>query len=160
LGIGFQASPALRQGRAFQFIHTFDALVQLVKSVVAENVGVVVDTWQLHISGETFDVLRSLTEGQMAALVLSDIPADVDLETVDESFRLLPGDTGVIDNGSAVTIAKELGFDGPVTARASRKSFTDTRRDRVVRLVRERLDAICGVADACESDHLPASTGG
>ncbi|MFV2069733.1 MAG: sugar phosphate isomerase/epimerase family protein [Pirellulales bacterium] len=158
LGVGFQAPAALRQGRAFQFIHTFDALVQLIKSAVAENVGAIVDTWQLHVGGGKLDEVRSLTGSQIAAVVLSDIAVDVDLETVDESARLVPGDTGVIDNGAALAVAGDLGFDGPITVRASRRSFPDTKRDRVARLVRDRLDAIRSAAEPCESDNLPAST--
>lgn len=160
LGIGFHAPPALRQGRAFQFIHTFDALVQLVKSVVAENVGAIVDTWQLHVGGAKMEEIRALSGNQIAAVVLSDIAADVDLETVDQSARLVPGDTGVIDNASALAILDELGADGPLTVRASRKAFADTRRDRVVRHVRDRLDALRGSSDTCPSENETAPASG
>src|SRR5690606_18506011 len=76
LGLEVSCLPAERKGRAFQFIHTFDALVQLAKMISPNNVGVVADLWQMRLSGTDFEVLRTLPVEKLIAVYLSDLPAD------------------------------------------------------------------------------------
>jgi sugar phosphate isomerase/epimerase len=142
LGLAFVATAAGREGRAFEFIHSLEALVQLAKNVGRENVGVVVDLWQMHIAGDTLDHAKSLAPERLVALYASDAPADADLEKIDDRSRLMPGETGVIDAAGALATLTEWGFDGPLIARCHRASLKDKRRDPIVRLAGERLDRI------------------
>ena len=60
LGVEFIAPGVHRRDRAYQFLHTFDALVMLTSMLRAENIGVVVDLWQIHAAGGSLDELRKL----------------------------------------------------------------------------------------------------
>jgi hypothetical protein len=54
----------------------------------------------------------------------------------------LPGTGGQIDSVAALVALSELGYDGPVTPLADRKSFENTRRDRIVRQAGESFDKV------------------
>ena len=158
LGLEFQAPAVERQGRAFQFIHTLDALLHLAKSAAMSNVGVAVDLWQMHVAGAGVDELKTLRNDQIVAVYLSDIAEETDLETVDETARQLPGEGGAIDSAVALAALAELGYDGPVTPRADRKSMQEQSRDAIVKLAGERLDELWNAAGLGAKEQLsPAS---
>lgn len=140
IGLELDATAGSRQGRAFQFIHDFDALRQLAKALPA-NVGVVVDPWQMQVAGADLDAIKSLTNNEIVAVYLSDLPEEADLETVDATSRLLPGETGAIDAPAVLTALVELGYDGPVTPRAYRKALEEQSREAIVKLAGERIEA-------------------
>lgn len=138
-GIELLAPARLRDGRAFEFIHTFDALFQLVKMIGRDNVGLALDAWHLHVAGTTMEELQQLTAADIVAVFLSDAPSDLNLENADESDRLMPGETGAIDSAALLTTLAEFGFGGPVSVRSSRTGLDGMRRDNIVRLAGERL---------------------
>lgn len=140
LGVEFVAPAAARKNQAFQFIHTLDAVVMLVSMVRAANVGAVVDTWQIHAAGSRIEDLRKLGPERIVAAYLSDAPADIEPTSLADIDRLLPGETGRIDNGAALTLLAELGFDGPVSPRADRHRLGGMRREQIVKLAGERVD--------------------
>lgn len=140
LGIGFRAAENLRKGQAFQFIHDFDAVWLLVNMVGAPNIGVLLDSWDLYVSGGSIDSIRGLRAEQIVAVQLADLPTDEPLSSVTEAHRLLPGATGRIDNSAILALLNQKGYDGPVTAKVSRKAFTTSRRDEVVREAGAALD--------------------
>jgi len=139
LGVGFLAPERLRESRAFQFIHTFDAVVKLAESTGADNIGVVVDTWHMHVGGATLAQVQDLTAADIVSVYLSDAPTGMHLSEVDQSDRLMPGETGAIDCVATLTALAELGFGGPISVRASRTGLDALRRDEIVRLAGERL---------------------
>lgn len=159
LGLEFEATPSVRAGRAFQFIHSLDALIQLAKMAVADNVGVSVDLWQLHVCGGSLDQIKQLKAEQIIAVFLADIAADVNLEEVDTTAQLLPGETGVIDSVSALIMLAELGYDGPVTPRASIESLGGISRDAKGKLAAERLDELWQKAGLNARGKLAAAAG-
>ena len=140
LGIEFTASANARKNRAFQFIHSFDAVVMLVNMIRAPNVGAVIDPWQIVTAGSRLDEIRKLSADRIVAVSLSDAPADVDPTALGESDRLLPGETGKIDSAALLTMLAEIGFDGPVSPRAHRNRLAGLRRDQIVKLAGERVD--------------------
>jgi sugar phosphate isomerase/epimerase len=142
LGVGIRGAEGLRRGRAFQFVHDMDALSLLVSMVGAPNIGVLVDSWDLHLSGASIDALRGMSAQQIVAVRLSDQPADVRPADLTDQDRLLPGTTGQIDSVAVLVALSELGYDGPVTPIADRKSFENTRRDRIVRQAGEAMDKV------------------
>lgn len=142
LGLGFRATEKLRKGNAFQFIHDFDALSTLVKMVAEPNVGILLDVWELYVSGGSIDNIRGLNAEQIVAVQLADLPSDEPLDAVTEADRLLPGATGRIDSTAILALLKEKGYDGPVTIKASRRAFTTSRRDEIVRQAGGALDTV------------------
>ena len=160
LGIGFRGAENLRKGQAFQFIHDFDALSLLVNMVGAPNVGVLLDGWDLYVSGGSIDTIRGLSAEQIVAVQLADLPADEPLSSATETHRLLPGTTGRIDSSAILALLHEKGYDGPVTAKVSRKALTTTRRDEIVRETGAALDQVWrGAGLTPESRITPRNAG-
>lgn len=158
LGLEFVACASARKNRAFQFIHTFDAVVMLVNMIRAENVGVVFDPWQIHAGGGNVDDVRKFPGGRIIATYLSDAPADREPAALEETDRLLPGETGRIDSAAMLTMLGELGFDGPVAPRAHRDRLAGMRRDQIVKLAAERVDQAWKAAGLTPAGKLAAAS--
>jgi len=142
LGLEFNAVREPRQGRAFQFIHTFEAACQLAKMAASPNVGVVADLWQIHCGGGSQQEIGEISGDQIVAVFLSDILPEVDLEQAKESDRLLPGEGGAIDSSSALRLLEQLGYEGPVALRVPRKNLPAKNREAKIRLTGERLQQL------------------
>ncbi len=142
-GAGFQGAEYLRKDRAFQFIHDLDAMTLLLKMIDAPNMGLVLDVWDLVVSGGSIDSIRNLPLQQIVAVQLADFPADVAMPELDQNSRLLPGsENGQVDMAGALTILAEMGYDGPVTLKPSRRVFESRKRDVVVRQTGEALTKV------------------
>jgi len=141
LGVGFSAAAEARQGKAFEFVHTLDALL-LILSSVPKNVGLIVDLWDLHVSGGTLDALRKLGGDRLIGVRISDAPAEVAASELKSTQRLLPGEGGAIDATAALVTLAEMGFDGPVTPVAHPDQLKGLRREAAVKHVGETLDRV------------------
>ena len=148
LGIGFRAAEYLRKDQAFQFIHDFDALTLLVNMIDASNVGLLIDVWDLVVSGQTIETVAQLPVHQIVALQISQVPEAVAPAELDANSRLLPNaEGGLIDQVTLLKTLGEMGYDGPVTPNPARGAFTTRRRDAIVRQAGEALDALWRAAD-------------
>jgi len=143
LGVGFQATAYLRKNHAFQFIHDFDALTLLLNMVDAPNMGLLLDIWDLVACGGSVETIRNLPLGQIVAVQVADMPADVPFSELDENSRLLPGaENSQIDTAGALTALAQFGYNGPVTVKPSRSLFRSRRRDVIVKQVGESLNQV------------------
>lgn len=142
LAVGFESAPSVRQSRQFEFVHDLEALLVLLSTAGAANVGLWLDVWQVWASGGSLDEARKkFRRGQVIAVSLSDA-ADTDAaDCYEPESRRLPGETGVIDAAAVLTSLAEIGYDGPVTPVPGRKLISSMRRDQLVRLSAEKLDA-------------------
>jgi sugar phosphate isomerase/epimerase len=157
LGIEFVAPAAARKDRAFQFIHTFDAVVTLVNMIRAPNIGAVIDPWQIHAAGSSLDDVRKLSADRIVAAYLSDAPPDADPAALTEGDRHLPGETGKIDSAAILTTLAEIGFDGPISPRAHRDRLAGMRREQIVKLAGERVDQAWKAAGLSPAGKLVAA---
>jgi len=132
LGIGFRAADDLRRSRAYQFIHELDALSLLIKMIDAPNVGMLLDVWDVHVSGGSTESIRELSSEQIVAVRVADMPEDAPAEEVTEAFRILPDPTGRIDVPAYLAALAETGYDGPVTPAPARNTLRGMRRDPIV----------------------------
>jgi sugar phosphate isomerase/epimerase len=144
MAIGFQAAESLRQNRAFQFIHDLDALTLLLNMAAEPNLGLLLDIWDVVACGGSVDTVRKLPLQQIVAVQVADMPANVPLPELDEkASRLLPGgENGRIDVAGFLAVLREMGYDGPVTAKPSRNAFQSRRRDVVIKQTSEALDKV------------------
>jgi len=157
LGIGFRAAEGLRKSKAFQFIHDFDALSLLVSMVSAPNVGIVLDIWDLHVSGGSVETVRGLSSEQIVAVQLADVPGDgTPAAELSEEARMLPADEGGIDLPEYLAALAEVGYRGPVTFKPHRNALEGTRRDPIVRQVAEALNALWKAAGLAPEGKLSA----
>lgn len=157
LGIGFRAADNLRRGQAFQFIHDLDALSLLVKMVDAPNVGMLLDVWDLHVSGGSPEHVRGLSAEQVVAVRVADLPEDAPADEVTEAWRVLPCPTGRIDIPAYLVALAEIGYDGPVTLAPADTKLDSTRRDPIVREVSEALAAVWKAAGLTPDGKLPVA---
>ncbi len=156
-GVAFQAADYLRKDRAFQFIHDLDALTLLMNMVDAPNMGLLLDAWDLVACGGSVDTIRNLPLGQIVAVQVAEMPADVPLTELDENSRLLPGaENGRIDIAHVLTVLAEFGYNGPVTVKPSRGIFRSRRRDVVVKQTAEALDKVWRAAGLTPEGKLAA----
>ncbi len=155
LGIGFQAAEYLRKEHAFQFIHDFDALCLLVSMIAADNVGMLVDVWDLYVGGGNMEALRNISGHQIVAVQVAELAADQAPAEVDVNSRLLPNDeNGRIDVAAVLRLLREMGYDGPVTPAPSRGALPSKRRDVIVRRTGEALEAVWRTAGLGADDRL------
>ena len=160
-GVGFRAAPGLRKARAFQFIHDLDAAMLLLNMTDAENIGLLLDVWDLTVSGASIDNVGSLPIEQIVAVRVANLPEDVPAADATEESRLLPGgENGQIDVPAYLKLLSERGYDGPVTPVPHRGIFGKPRREMVVKRAGEAMDAVWRAAGLLVDHraHAPAGS--
>ena len=140
LGIGFRAAVDLRQGLAYEFVRTLDALMLLLSVVQARNVGLVLDEWDLFAGGGSLESLQKIAADKIVAVQLADAATDAAAQDWPSTSRVLPLETGVIDSSALLAWLAERGYDGPVTPVPSPARLTGMRRDAIVKLAGGQLD--------------------
>ncbi len=161
LAVGFLAAAAHREGRQYQFICDAEALVTLLRSVGAANVGLALDTWDWHFGGGTLDQLRALDANQVVSLALADAAPDVAADTVREEQRMLPLEEGQIDNVAVLTYLHEAGYAGPVTLAPHPDCLTGMTRDGIVQKCSAVFDELWKAAGISRAGKLaPAGAEG
>lgn len=141
LGLALKPAADARTGKTHQFITTYEELLGLVVASHAQ-VGVVIDAWALHVTGESLDIVGRVPAGRIVEVRLSDAPRDVAGADLTSSQRLMPGDTGVIKGAAVLQAAKAAGFTGPVTPYADRATLASRGREKTVRFAGERMEAV------------------
>lgn len=158
LGVGYQALSSLRAEKAFEFIHQFEPLQMLLSTIGGDNVGALLDTWQLYASGDDIEEsIGKLGGPNICQIVLSDAPAETSLEELTVKARLLPGETGQIDAVAVLTALANAGYEGPVTPLASASAIEVQGRDKVVQVLGDALDKVWKEAGLSPTGKLVAS---
>lgn len=142
LGLEFQAPKSLREGKKFEFIHSYDEAMTLAKGVTTGPVGIVLDLWQLYASGTDFSVIEDLPLEKIVSVHVADAPVDVAPADLKPEQRLLPGSTGVIDIPQVLVTLQKKGYKGPITPNPHPKQFSVKRRDAVVRSTSQALEKV------------------
>ncbi|HEV3006371.1 MAG TPA: TIM barrel protein, partial [Pirellulales bacterium] len=161
LGVGFQAQADFRKGKHFEFIHTLDALLVLLGTVGSKQVGVSLDLWQAWAGGDSLVALRSkLKPERIVTVQLADAAeASAAPDQAPLTSRRLPGESGVIDSTAALVTLAELGYQGPVTPCPDPSRFAGMRRDAIVKLAGENLDAVWKAAGLSPTGKLATTAG-
>lgn len=141
LGLAIVPETAATAGRGSQFINTYEALLGLVAAAPA-SVGVIVDAWALHVTGEGTDVIGRVPTGRIVEIRISDAPREARGADLHANQRLMPGETGAINAAAILTQARQAGFDGPVTPWADRSALAGRGREKIVRLAGDRMEAV------------------
>jgi len=157
LGVGFRAAEYRRKDQAFQFIHDFDAVNLLVNMVEADNIGVLLDVWELFVAGGNLEAIRALKAEDIVAVEVAELDAEVDAIHADEKSRLQPNDPrGRINIGEILAMLKEKGYDGPVSPTPSRGAMNTRRRDAIVKQTGEAIDHLWQTS-GLDSENRPYS---
>lgn len=158
LGVGFRAAADLRAGKAFQFIHDIEATVMLAKMVNSPASGIVLDTWNLFVSGATLETVRAIPAAMIVAVQLADAPADVPLENLTERERLLPGAENRFDHPAVLAALAEMGYDGPIAVKPHHDAVPSPRTQPTAKALAQSLDAIWKAAGLNAQGKLAPST--
>jgi sugar phosphate isomerase/epimerase len=142
LGLEFLAPMSARDGRAFQFIQSFDEVLLLLRTIGALNLGVAFDAWHWHLSGGTLDALRALGAEKIATVSLADADVDTTAANAQLTARRLPGDGGAIDIPALLVALAELGYSGPVSPTPDRSQFGNAGRAHIVKQAGAALDQV------------------
>jgi sugar phosphate isomerase/epimerase len=143
LAVGFLAAEYHRRNQVFQFVHDLDALTLLLNMVGAPNLGLLLDAWEITACGASLEAVRKLPVGQIVAVQLAEMPANILPADLDDKSRLLPAVEGArIDLVGLLSILQEKGYEGPVTVKPSRTAFQTRRRETVVKQTAESLDKL------------------
>jgi sugar phosphate isomerase/epimerase len=133
LAVGFQAAECHRRDKAFQFIYDLDALAMLLNMVAMPNIGLLFDTWEVVAAGGSVESLRKLSVEQIAAVQVSEMPA----ESGDNAPDV---ESGRVNIGEFLSVLSEMGYHGPVTLKPLQTSLQSRRRDSAVKQAAESLD--------------------
>lgn len=142
LGLAFLAPAYHRLGKPQTFVCTADALLTLMKTTVADNIGVIVDSWHWQIGGGSVAHLADLSAEQIVEVRLSDVPDNVDLETITEEQRLLPGTTTSSLAADFLKVLAAKAYQGPVTPSAAPDHVSARKREQIVRQAFEAIDKL------------------
>ena len=142
VGINFLAAASHREGHKEPFIHNVESLIALSKTVVANNVGVCVDTWNWVVGGGTLDQIKELTVDKIITVRLADVPDDADLATVTEHQRLLPGESSRFPNRELMDFLKHNNYQGAITPYPHPDQFADARKNDCAQRAANSLKAI------------------
>lgn len=145
LGIEFLGPRTIRAQFRHAFIHTLRGMLELAREIGTGNVGLLLDSYHLHTSGDPMEVLDTVRAADVVTVHVNDAPTGLTLDTYLDQDRRLPMETGVIDLGSFIRKLAAAGYDGPVTAEPfSRRVNEIGARDpgEAVRLVAGHLDRL------------------
>jgi sugar phosphate isomerase/epimerase len=120
-GLEFVAPHHLRRKWRHEFLFTPGQMLELAAEV-GENVGLLVDCFHVHTSGDTWETVAGIPAGKIVLAHLNDAPP-IPVPQVQDGHRLLPGE-GAIDVPAFIGALKRAGYDGPV----SLEVFSDALR--------------------------------
>ncbi|MGD9721412.1 MAG: sugar phosphate isomerase/epimerase family protein [Pirellulales bacterium] len=159
LGLEYLAPMSARGSQAYQFIQSFDEVVQLLRTISAPNLGLAFDVWHWHLSGGTLEALRALSVDKLIAVTLADADVDLTAATAQMESRRLPGESGAIDIPAVLTALAEMGYDGPVSPVPDRSQFGSTGRAQIVKQCGAALDSVWKAAGLTNSGKLATVKG-
>ncbi|MFO0914797.1 MAG: TIM barrel protein [Pirellulales bacterium] len=142
VAIGMNAVQSEREAGAYQFVWQSDALTTLVKTVGADNVGLLLDTWQWHLGGGTIAKLQDFPVSLVATVRMADLPTDFNLLSVTRDDRLMPATTGVVPNSEIWNWLAQGQYQRGITVAPSSAATRGLTRDRTVARSVEALDLV------------------
>lgn len=158
LGLGLLAAPAHRVEKRFEFICQADALLTLLKTVGASNIGLLYDTWNWHVGGGTIEQIRDLGADGVVAVRIADAPADMDLATAAETDRIPPCEEGAIDIAAIMAMLNEIGYEGPVSMYADSTRYAGRTREAIVQEAKAALEELLKTLEPASEEDLATSS--
>ena len=92
LGLGLQATAALRIDKEYPFVAKAEELIALVNALNESNVGYAIDTFHWVIGDGAMDQIESIPIDKIYDIRLADVPSDKDPAQLTNSSRIAPGE--------------------------------------------------------------------
>ncbi|MFB3882973.1 MAG: sugar phosphate isomerase/epimerase family protein [Armatimonadota bacterium] len=112
--VEFVGTKTMRDGHKYEFIHTQEGMLELIKAIGGSNVGLLFDSFHWYTSGGTRADIAKLTDALVVDGHINDAIAGRGVEGQIDNERALPGETGVIDLVGFLQGLKAIGYTGPV----------------------------------------------
>ena len=116
LGLEFLGPKTLRDGHAYEFIHTMEGMLELCERIGTGNMGLLLDCWHWYTAHGTVEDLQKLQDKDIVDVHVNDAPAGIPMDEQVDNVRRMPGETGVIDISGFLRTLNEIGYTGPVMA--------------------------------------------
>lgn len=142
LAIGFNAGKDKVEGKQFPFITNAEGLIGLVKAIAADNVGLIVDSFDWLVSGSTLSQISSLDAKKIVTVRLGSVAEGVNPAEARTEDRVLPVLEGPLSHVALVIKLKEIGYDGPIGPSASGSQYKGETREYIVSTGQEAIDEI------------------
>jgi sugar phosphate isomerase/epimerase len=115
LGIEFLGPKTIRNRFTHEFVYTLGGMMDLAHDIGTGNVGLLLDAWHMFTSGDSLDVLDTITAKDVVTVHINDAPEGLTMETYMDNDRRLPMETGVVPLPGFIKKLEAMGYDGPVT---------------------------------------------
>lgn len=151
-GMGVALEPVGLRGSA---VRGLEQAWSIVRSVAAANVGLAVDTFNIHAfdSWNDIDVLRQVPAEKIHVVHIADSES-LPLDKLTQANRLWPGD-GVVRIADVLTVLDQIGYAGVVSLELFRPEYWRMSPEEVIRIgmekVRRFVSADAGRAAAAEN---------
>jgi sugar phosphate isomerase/epimerase len=113
-GLEFVGPQTMRMGKPNPFIHDLDGMLALIRSVGADNLGLLFDAFHWYVSGGEAADFSKLNDQLVVAVHVNDAAAGRSPEEQIDNQRAMPGETGVIDIATFMQGLHRIGYTGPI----------------------------------------------
>jgi len=124
-------------------INTLNTAVKVINSMSKHNVGLVVDSFHMHLSKIMFSELVQIQSNRLFLVHVNDSEAGDPRELTDAN-RLLPGD-GVMNLQDLRLSLVQMGYDGFLSLELFKPSYWQQDPQQVAKICRESLKRVFGV---------------
>ena len=124
-------------------INNLQAAVETIKRVGKRNVGLVLDSFHMHVSDSKLSQLAQLDADQVFLVHVNDAEPGDRLNLTDAN-RLYPGE-GVIDLKGFGSVLKEIGYDNRISLELLRPEYWGQDAEQVAGKGRKSLRLVFGV---------------
>jgi 2-keto-myo-inositol isomerase len=124
-------------------INNLHAAIETVKRVGKSNVGLVVDSFHMHVSDSKFSEVTELDAERIFLVHVNDAESG-QISKLSDANRLYPGE-GVIDLKGFSSALKRVGYDGCLSLELLRPAYWEQDAEQVAVKGRESLRRVFGV---------------
>ena len=125
LGLEYVSPLTRRAPYPHHFVRDLNGTLELIAAMGVPNLGLLLDSFHWHCAQEAPEAIAALTNAQIVAVHLNDVPANRPLRDQVVFERELPGATGVVDLKGFMAALRSTGFDGPLTCEPMNKALND-----------------------------------
>ena len=146
IGLTFNATVEAQKRYEHKFITKAEELVTLVKTIGADNVGFLLDTWQWHVGEGGLDQLAEITADKLVSIRFADFPegkANADMNIKDR--LLLKAEDGTF-TVQVLRWLNDINYEGPLAACPNAGQFSGMTREKIVQTLSENLNDVLPIA--------------
>lgn len=118
---------------------------EIERDAIIENLGFLIDCWHWYTSGGTMMDLASVPLEKIVHIHVNDAP-DLPLHEQQDTERLLPGESGMIDLVGFLKTLNALGYDGPVAVETFSSALRAMNAEDAARHAGESMKKIFAAA--------------